>query len=615
MTGRTATGRELRSTWAASVQLERAPGVELLGTRSQVDLCSRDGCTALVEGRPLLDDVEGPLDGVAAAVLDAYLARGERMLASLTGFFASLILDERRGLLLAVRDPLGVTPLFYARTETWLFAPTMAALLEVPGVPGTVNAAMLADQLRRQWPRAEETCYAAINRVPAGCALRIGRGGTSLVRYWDPPFPETNDDWVDESGLLEFGPLLERSVDRLLEPGRTAIYLSGGLDSVTVAAIAADIGRRSGSSPPLALSLDFPEPHSEAEIQTRVAGTLGAEHVLEPLRDALGEGIVPAALAASARLAAPIQNPWLPAYEHLADVAAARGAKVVLTGSGGDEWLTVSPMYAADLIRRLDVAGLVRLTRSHARSYDVSPLPLALNMLWRFGGRPLLHDLARRAITATAPQVLQRRRIRLARAALASCPWLAPASSLRRTLAARDEEWAVAMAERDRTLPRHGPREYFRACQEGLTHPLVSMEAEEVYEYSRSRGVEVRHPYYDTRLVEFLHRTPPALLSRGGRSKALIRELLAARFPALQFERQRKVVVVSLFGRAIQEEAPAQWRRLGGARALDDAGILDGKALDRRFETVAARPTMSRSEISLMWQILVLEAWLRARSR
>src|SRR5207245_10030460 len=107
-------------------------------------------------------------------------------------------------------------------------------------------------------------------------------------------------------------------------------------------------------------------------------------------------------------LSAPLQNVWLPAYMHLAARAAAAGCRVILTGSGGDEWLTVTPRYTADLLHQFDLGGAFRLCRSIRKSYSLPLLAGLRNVLWTNGVRPLLGARAAKLLRAAAPQILFR---------------------------------------------------------------------------------------------------------------------------------------------------------------------------------------------------------------
>ena len=569
-------------------------------------------------GRPAKAD-----SSEAERFLDAYLLLGERVFDQAKGFFCVVIWDARTETLLAARDPLGIHPLFYARTSRGLvLSPSIATLLACPDVPGTVNRAALADYLRHLYPDPTETYFQAITRVQPGHALTVHRGSIASRRYWDPLFPGRRPEWIDKPELNRFDQLLDEAVARLHVPGRTGIYLSGGLDSVAVGALAADQARLGRALAPLALSLDFPEPFSEKVTQAGVGAQLKLRQLFAALDEALGDGgLLRAAVRSSGGLSAPIQNPWLPAYRSLAERARELGCDVILTGSGGDEWLAVTPLYGADLLRSLRLVEFCRLSWTLYHSYTVVPWLHARNMVWRFGVRPLLVCERNRAFERFAPRRLQARQLRNRRLALDRRPWLAPDRSLRQQLLDRDEEYVRTQAREDDLLPTSGPREYFRECREALTHPLVSMEAEEVFEYSRDAGVRILHPYWDPRLVEFLHATPPELLNSGGRSKGLIREMLARRFPALGFERQRKAITASFFAWSVATQAPAVWRETGGAEALAAAGIVDPGQCAALYEAelpaerpVDGSPVLDHRKTDPMWHILTFESWIRTHS-
>ena len=218
----------------------------------------------------------------------------------------------------AARDPVGVYPLFYASVEgEWLFSTSIEALTQHPRVSGEVNRAALADHLCHRWPDVEETFFKNVKRVPPGHVIRVGRS-KQVRRYWELPIPGAGVDWIREDELDRFDELLDQAVERCLCLGPAAIYLSGGLDSVSVAAVAAENSQRKGLPPPWALSLGFPAECNEEEIQRGVAKNLGLPQVLMTLGDAVGhDGLLLAALKMNSHCSMPMLNPWNPAYHRL----------------------------------------------------------------------------------------------------------------------------------------------------------------------------------------------------------------------------------------------------------------------------------------------------------
>ena len=548
-----------------------------------------------------------PTANDAALILQAYLHWGENVLQKVRGIFALLIWDKQRDVLLCARDPIGVYPLFYADAgRELLFSTSIEVLLRHPRVSDAVNRALLADHLSARHPIPEETFFESINRVRPAHVMKVtGKGRRQEYRYWDPQPDPTMVHWVSGGELEEqFDELLDQAVGRCLQLGQPGIYLSGGFDSVSVAAVAADSSRREGLADPLALSLVFPDPEtSEEAVQRRVASDLGLPHVLVSLLEAAGpQGLMASALKMSTGWPVPLQNIWAPAYQHLGLEGKRRGCEVIMTGGGGDEWLGVSPYYAADLLRRLDLGGIYRLYKSYARSNRLPQLALIQHMLWTSGVRPWLGVAGRAFLRRTAPEILRKRRLRYL--SKATPDWVAPDSALRQELY-------------QRTMQRYSDPDsrsfYLDVGRLPLDHALSSTDMEEVFEEGRRMGLRVLMPYWDPDLLGFLMRVPPELLNQGGRTKGLVRQTLHRRFPNLGFERQKKIVAVNLLRNMLFEDGAQIWKTMGGTPALAELGIVDAPALEPVMETLLTDPKQEWRDSWRAREVINLELWLRAR--
>ena len=192
----------------------------------------------------------------------------------------------------------------------------------------------------------------------------------------------------------------------------------------------------------------------------------------------------------------------------------------MMTGAGGDEWLSTSPSWAAYGLRRLDIGLVYHLWRTYLTSYDVKPLPMLKNLVWRYGLGEMSRKFAVKAVSRAAPRrtsAVKRRRFLEAKPA-----WLAPEPGLARML----EEEAASLA------PPGDPR--VRFVGEALPlfeHPLQAMEREEVFERGRRLGMETFMPFWDVDLVEFLSRVPPRLRNEDHLSKSLVRKTPGAAIP------------------------------------------------------------------------------------
>jgi len=301
-------------------------------------------------------------------------------------------------------------------------------------------------------------------------------------------------------------------------------------------------------------------------------------------------------------LSAPLLNPWLPAYATLAREGQQRGCDVILTGGGGDEWLTVGPFLAADLLREFDVIGLYHFWKSMQRSYQAPKLALFRNLFWGCAAQPLLHERAHRLLKRVAPGALRIRR----RVFLAPPKWMAPDDALRQELQRRREN------SNGPGLKPSGSF-YVDDARKSLNHALVSWESEELFEVYEKAGVRVLHPFWDPDLLDLLYRTPPFTLLRDGRTKSLVRRSLARRFPELGFEQQRKITSLNFYASLIHREGSHAFKKLGGIQALAELGIVDSRYLHAQFERVLRRRDTGTS-LYRFWNIMNLESWVRAHA-
>jgi asparagine synthase (glutamine-hydrolysing) len=595
-------GEELLATWVARV----GSTLEVLSSKGPVSTATEGSSAAVFDGvlynRDELERDLGPQPNEAAVVLKGYERWGLEVLQRIKGIYGLVIRDGEHDVAVLARDPLGMNPIFYAeRDGELLVSSSIEPLLECDGVSRTLNRGALADHMIQRWPDREETYFEAVRRVPPGHALVIERGARRLYRHWDPAPPGEEMNWVAEDELERFHDLFDQAVNRCLALGPTAIYLSGGLDSVSVAGAAVDNCRAQGLPEPLALSLVFPHPECNEELQQRaVARTLGLDQVLLGLDDVIGErGLLLSSCDRQPGKQAPVLNHYGAGYTRLAERAAARGARGVLTGNGGDEWLCVTPLYAADLLRSLDFGGLVRHADAFRRSFNRSSVGVWRDILWTFGARRLLGSAAGATLRALAPGVLHAHRMRVVKSRVPD--WVAPDPALKRELYDRG---LASWPER----PTDG---YYRHdLRFGLDHGITSLEMEEYYESARETGVRVLSPFLDAELVDFLYRVPPDLLNRGGRSKGLVRDELARRFPEVGFDRHKKVSAFSYGRDVVMREGERTWKELGGVPALAELGVIDADAFERMLPVFLSEDSREWGTVT---HVLTLEAWTQSR--
>ncbi|MFI9328411.1 asparagine synthase (glutamine-hydrolyzing) [Kitasatospora sp. NPDC052868] len=417
-------------------------------------------------------------------VLRAHLQWGRDAPTRFNGIFAYALWDDRREELLLVRDHLGIKPLYWhAHPGGVLFGSEPKAVLANPLFRAELDAEGIAELFAL--PAAPSTghgLFRGLHEVRPGHLVSVTRGATRELRYWRLESAEHPDDEATTRDTVRA--LLADAVERqLISDVPLCTLLSGGVDSSAVTALAAAARERAGQGKISSFSVDFPgsadrTPDAwrttlDAPYVQAAADHIGTLHtsVLVPDDDLLD--------ARDAVLRARDRPGWgeMDASLHLLFREVRRRSTVALSGEAADEI---------------------------------------------FGGYPYFHDPAALA----AP----------------TFPWLhgrtTPAALLRPEVAAevRPEEYTAAAYHRSiAEVPRLAGepaeqariREVFHLALTRWLPPLL----DRVDRVSMSVGLEVRVPFCDHRLVEYLWNVPWALKAPQGRSKGLLRDAVRDLLP------------------------------------------------------------------------------------
>jgi asparagine synthase (glutamine-hydrolysing) len=192
-------------------------------------------------------------------VLRGYLQWGEQVAERLNGMFAFAIWDVRTEELFLIRDRMGVKPLFYYPTRDGvLFGSEPKAILAHPSVHARVNRDGLREMLVLA-KNPERTVYAGMYEVRPGQVVRVCRGGLTKRRYWMLTARQHEDDLDRTVGTVR--ELLEDIVQRqIVSDVPLCSLLSGGLDSSAVTALAHRAITAQRREPIRSFSVDF-SPH------------------------------------------------------------------------------------------------------------------------------------------------------------------------------------------------------------------------------------------------------------------------------------------------------------------------------------------------------------------
>ncbi len=278
---------------------------------------------------------------------------GTRCVERLRGMFAFVLHDRRRNVLFGARDRFGQKPLFYHwRNGTFAFASEIKALLKLPNVSRDLDLKALDQFLFYQFVPHPRTLFEGISQLPPAHTFLIEQGELHLRRYWEQSFePQPHVDDREHLERIEES-LADAVTSHLVSDVPVGIFLSGGIDSSLIAALAA----RQSAQPLQSFSISFPEERYDESQYARLASeAFGTDHHdfrFEP--GDIKSRLVGLAQTFDQPIADRAALPLL-----LLSEQTARKVKVVLTGDGGDELFAGYEKYRAAApapkwIRRVD---------------------------------------------------------------------------------------------------------------------------------------------------------------------------------------------------------------------------------------------------------------------
>lgn len=316
----------------------------------------------------------------AELVLKAYQVWGPDCVNHLLGDFAFAIWDASKQRLFCARDHFGVKPFYYARIgSTFVFSNTLNCVRLHPGVRDELNDLAIADFLVfGSNQEVDTTAFADIQRLPAAHCLMVEMSQARTVprRYWTLPVDGYIRYKRDEEYVEHFKELMRAAVGDRLRTDKVGVFMSGGMDSTTIAATAREL--RSEQSQPCDLR----------------AYTISCEHLI-PDRERYYSGLVAEKLGIGIHYhlsddyklferweqpelqqPEPIVNPRLASVVDLYKQVAAH-SRVVLDGNGGDPvfYSSGAYCYVVHMLKTLQWGGLVLDLVKYFRTHGRLPQP------------------------------------------------------------------------------------------------------------------------------------------------------------------------------------------------------------------------------------------------
>jgi asparagine synthase (glutamine-hydrolysing) len=531
-------------------------------------------------------------DGEVIAHL--YEERGPDFVRELNGMFAIALWDDRAMRLVLARDRAGEKPLYtWRRGPTLVFASEIKALFEHPEVGRGPDFDALTSYFFYGYFPAPASAYAEIQKLPAAHRMVVERGEVRIEPYWrlldtwrtagGPPQASFREEEVVEELRRR---IREAAVSRLVSDVPLGIFLSGGVDSSTLAALMSELTPGAVNS----FSVSFREKSfNEEPYADEVAKRLRTRHhSVEASEAALRESL----LALSDHLDEPLADPAI-LPTHLMSCFARKEIKVAFSGEGSDELFGGYPTYLGaklaayylHLPRFLRRQFFERLARHLPVSTGAVPGGLFLR---RFFAQAERNPPERHLIWfgMFAPAELDQ---------LFSPGWPGPKPASAGIFAPLER--VLEGAHFDDVVAETLFLDFRLYLEDNL---LVKTDRA-----SMACSLELRTPYLDHRLIEYAAALPASLRVRGFELKSLMKKAVEKWLPRSIVYRQKRG-----FSVPIAQWMRREWRPLVdstlAAEKLKRQGVFDAAFVRRLLDEHWAGRADHRKTL---WTLFTFQLW------
>ncbi len=521
-------------------------------------------------------------------ILHAFEEEGPQCLNRFNGQFAIAIWDARKKSLFLGRDRLGVRPVFYVQQPgRLLFGSEIKALFADPRVERVIDPVGLEQVFTFWGALAPRTIFRGVQELPPGHYLTLERGQVTVAPYWTIQFSgqaaaETGrgeHDYVEQFRQL----LIDATQIRLRADVPVGAYLSGGLDSSTIAAII----KRYTPNKLTTFSIAFNDSnYDESEFQRTMARHLGTDHqVVQATHAEIGR-VFPDVIW---HTEAPVMRTSPAPMFLLSRLVHQSGYKVVLTGEGADEFFCGYDIFKEAKVRRF-----------WARRPDSAWRPQLIERLYQDIGR--LAQTKGSFLTAFFKDRLTD----------LDCPWYSHLIRWRnnrracRFFSADAKATMLASADdhlRSIPLPKEFSkwnaleRDQYWEISVFLSQYLLSSQGDRV---AMAHSVEGRYPFLDYRVVEFANRLPARMKLRVLRDKHIVREVAKDWLPAEITHRPKRPYRAPIQRSFFGVEGADYVAEVLSERAVREAGLFEPAAVAQFVRRLSdGRPVGETDEMAL----------------
>lgn len=529
-------------------------------------------------------------DSAAALIAAVYRARGESALLHLNGDYAFVLWDAERRRLFLGRDFVGTRALYYGVFGgRFVASTTFTGVLALAGDnPPALDHLGLAEAASGLCDGAGRTCYSGVRAVMPGRLICVDPGLQAReTARWEAPTFEARTTSSFTDAAHELREALALAVADRMAPDVTSVWMSGGYDSTSIFATARTALSAGASGRVESISVSYPEGDQgrEDEIIARVLSHHGAQGrwIDSAELPLLGNVDVDAG-----RRDAPFAAMYDGFFRRASRGSREAGARVALSGHGGDVLFDSSLVYFADLLSGLHLRTLLTELKASREA----------NWSWTELAQETLAPLVPEHLAKRASELFGRSKERRHRPA----PWVR--SEIAGQIA--DTGWLPL----DR---RAGESRSSAVARWSLAFPFFTKSQEAAASASRGTGVEYRMPLLDPRVLALAATRPRWEKRSGYRSKSLLRAAMKGMLPeeVLWARLYKTGLTRDYLHRSVQQEFPRHAAALQRESVLADLGLIDPSGLSRAVtESATDKHGWMAGALYFTFQA---EYWVRSR--
>lgn len=525
----------------------------------------------------------------SAGILAAYRERGVALLDELRGGFALVIVDGDRGQALLAIDPMGIGRLCWATTTGGglIVSDSARAVADFPPLQAPLRAQALHDFMLMHMIPAPDTVYEGVHKLEPGTQLLFEDGRATIRRFWTPRFDERHDASGSElqAGLRDS---LDAAVRRSEPDTHTGAFLSGGLDSSTVAGVLGKVGGRPARTFSIGFGVSSHDETHYARISARHFGCDATEYHVTP------DDIVASFDRIASAYDEPFGNSSAVPTLFCAQLAAKAGIDHLLAGDGGDELFGGNERYAKQKVFEI-YGGLPSWMR-----------------------RGILEPLSRGIAPDSAITPLRKLRSYVDQASIPLPERLETWNLFYRTPHTEIFEPEFASCIDVRRPIENMARVYREAPDCTLLNrmlyydwhfTLADSDLRKVITMCELAGVRVSFPMLDPEVVDLSMRVPTRRKMEGRELRSFYKRAMTG-FLAPEIITKHKHGFGLPFGVWLKEQAPLRDLVFGHLRRLGERGIVRHSFLEKLVaELASGEPGYYGYAI---WDFAMMEAWLAA---